>query len=226
MPITLKSGSLKLLEPSGPLKDCNGITLPFTSGSRITTAYFVVTELHIIPRTLPVACNHKPDLRLAFACRLVYFSLWRWRQLIGFQEQFSCNCCSIYSVLESVLRVRSASSVRQSARDADEHRRRHVHPELSASELRSEPGDLLPLLHTHVQCSQVRSNGWFRRPQCSPTPSAQSFLRRQYKVPSFFECWGWLLSSQGTATESVSKAGPPCRDSYIQVATKRRSSVR
>jgi hypothetical protein len=26
----MKSGSLKLLEPSGPVKACNGIALPFT----------------------------------------------------------------------------------------------------------------------------------------------------------------------------------------------------
>jgi hypothetical protein len=29
-PIVLKSGSLNLLEPSGPVKACNGISLPFT----------------------------------------------------------------------------------------------------------------------------------------------------------------------------------------------------
>ena len=29
-PIVLKSGSLNLLERSGPLQACNGITLPFT----------------------------------------------------------------------------------------------------------------------------------------------------------------------------------------------------
>jgi hypothetical protein len=29
-PIVLKSGSLNLLEPSGPVKACNGIVLPFT----------------------------------------------------------------------------------------------------------------------------------------------------------------------------------------------------
>jgi hypothetical protein len=28
VPIVLKSGSLNLLEPSGPVKGCNGITLP------------------------------------------------------------------------------------------------------------------------------------------------------------------------------------------------------
>jgi len=30
MPIVLKSGSLKLLELSGPVQACNGIALPFT----------------------------------------------------------------------------------------------------------------------------------------------------------------------------------------------------
>jgi hypothetical protein len=29
VPIVLKSGSLKLLEPSGPVKSCNGIALPY-----------------------------------------------------------------------------------------------------------------------------------------------------------------------------------------------------
>jgi hypothetical protein len=31
MPIFLKSGSLKLLEPSGPVQACNGIALPLPS---------------------------------------------------------------------------------------------------------------------------------------------------------------------------------------------------
>jgi hypothetical protein len=31
VPIVLKSGSLNLLEPSGPVKACNGIALPFMS---------------------------------------------------------------------------------------------------------------------------------------------------------------------------------------------------
>ena len=30
MSIVLKSGSFSLLEPSGPVQDCNGIALPFT----------------------------------------------------------------------------------------------------------------------------------------------------------------------------------------------------
>jgi len=31
VPTVLKSGSLKLLEPSGPVQTCNGIFLPFYS---------------------------------------------------------------------------------------------------------------------------------------------------------------------------------------------------
>jgi hypothetical protein len=31
VPIVLKSGSLNLLEPYGPVQACNGIALPFTS---------------------------------------------------------------------------------------------------------------------------------------------------------------------------------------------------
>jgi len=30
MPIVMKSGSLKLLEPAGPVQACNGIASPFT----------------------------------------------------------------------------------------------------------------------------------------------------------------------------------------------------
>jgi hypothetical protein len=32
VPIVLKSGSLNLLEPSGPVKACNGIALPLSKG--------------------------------------------------------------------------------------------------------------------------------------------------------------------------------------------------
>jgi hypothetical protein len=31
VPIVLQSGSLNLLEPSGPVKACRGIALPFTT---------------------------------------------------------------------------------------------------------------------------------------------------------------------------------------------------
>ena len=35
MPIVLKSGSLNLLEPSGPVQACNGIALPFTESCMV-----------------------------------------------------------------------------------------------------------------------------------------------------------------------------------------------
>ena len=38
MPTVLKSGSLKLLEPSGPVQACNGIALPFTNFSYNTVS--------------------------------------------------------------------------------------------------------------------------------------------------------------------------------------------
>jgi hypothetical protein len=40
VPILLKSGSLNLLEPSGPVKVCNGIALPLT-------VYITVKILHV-----------------------------------------------------------------------------------------------------------------------------------------------------------------------------------
>jgi hypothetical protein len=33
VPIVLKSGSLNLLEPSGPVKACNGIGLPYLTNN-------------------------------------------------------------------------------------------------------------------------------------------------------------------------------------------------
>jgi hypothetical protein len=40
----LKSGNLKFLEPSGPVKDCNGIALPFSKYSVLTCIWFAITE--------------------------------------------------------------------------------------------------------------------------------------------------------------------------------------
>ena len=44
MPIVLKSGSLNLLEPSGPVQACNGIALPFTFPKK--SLDFTVSRLH------------------------------------------------------------------------------------------------------------------------------------------------------------------------------------
>ncbi|XP_069697678.1 uncharacterized protein [Periplaneta americana] len=56
----------------------------------------------------------------------------------------------VHPVLESVLRVRTSTGVRPRAQNADEHRRRHVHPESRPAQLGSQPRYLLPLLDTHV----------------------------------------------------------------------------
>jgi hypothetical protein len=45
VPIVLKSGSLNLLEPSGPVKVCNGIDLPFTSIQQTTERRFFMAKI-------------------------------------------------------------------------------------------------------------------------------------------------------------------------------------
>jgi len=66
MPIVLKSGSLNHLETSEPVQACNGIVLNFTSGFKITIAYFVVSELHVMPRTFlsPVITRQALDSQM------------------------------------------------------------------------------------------------------------------------------------------------------------------
>jgi len=49
MPIVLKSGSLKLLEPSGPGQACNGIALPLP-------VYVLVSG---VLHDLPISCTLK-----------------------------------------------------------------------------------------------------------------------------------------------------------------------
>jgi hypothetical protein len=53
MPIVLKSGSLNPLEPSGPVKACNGITLTFTSN---------ILRYRIGQHLTFVASNHLPAI--------------------------------------------------------------------------------------------------------------------------------------------------------------------
>ena len=45
MPIVLKSWSLNLLEPSGPVQACNEIALPFTLLATLQIAYFILGAL-------------------------------------------------------------------------------------------------------------------------------------------------------------------------------------
>jgi hypothetical protein len=50
VPIELISGSLNLLEPSGPVKACNGITLPFSgdSNSKVVLVVVVVVVVMVL----------------------------------------------------------------------------------------------------------------------------------------------------------------------------------
>jgi hypothetical protein len=43
VPIVLKSGSLKLLESSGPVKACNGIALPY-----LTIIIIIIIMIHMM----------------------------------------------------------------------------------------------------------------------------------------------------------------------------------
>ena len=58
MPIVLKSGSLNLLESSGPLQACHGIALPFTSNSGMAIVY-ALSEIHSL-----TSCYLSPLSRL------------------------------------------------------------------------------------------------------------------------------------------------------------------
>jgi hypothetical protein len=44
VPIVLKSGSLNLLEPSGPVKACNEIVLPYCEGWRKILSVMTVSD--------------------------------------------------------------------------------------------------------------------------------------------------------------------------------------
>jgi hypothetical protein len=57
VPIVLKSGSLKLLEPSGLVQACNGIALPFTlvlSGISMYVMYYYHNHNHFIITVITV----------------------------------------------------------------------------------------------------------------------------------------------------------------------------
>ena len=69
MPIVLKSGSLNFLEPSGPVKACNGIALPFTTNKcckiklkeYLTPVRFSALQIHTRRRT--TECDIRRDAR-------------------------------------------------------------------------------------------------------------------------------------------------------------------
>jgi hypothetical protein len=65
VPIVLKSGSLNLLEPSGPVKACNGTALPFT---------FISLSMHVYFFTF----NYKWKSTTYFSVHLITSSDGRW----------------------------------------------------------------------------------------------------------------------------------------------------
>jgi len=67
VPIVLKSGTLNILEPSGPVQACNGIALPLPSLKRQTGLYYLYhlsVDREIIPvssestKSLNTVCGH------------------------------------------------------------------------------------------------------------------------------------------------------------------------
>jgi hypothetical protein len=55
MPIALKSGSLKLLEPSGSVQTCNGAALPFTYiASRLRMCRATSLKVYSLPHDFTV----------------------------------------------------------------------------------------------------------------------------------------------------------------------------
>jgi hypothetical protein len=48
VPIVLKSGSLNLLEPSGPVKACNGIALPFTAIIKLHSYTLIIDSIDFL----------------------------------------------------------------------------------------------------------------------------------------------------------------------------------
>jgi len=52
VPIALKSGSLRLLEPSGPLQACNGIALHFVTLVLLMIVENLSARISVIPRFL------------------------------------------------------------------------------------------------------------------------------------------------------------------------------
>jgi len=60
VPIVLKPGSLNLLEPSGPVRACNGIALPFITKQSNIWTYVVQTPISSNPFTIHKKSNHIP----------------------------------------------------------------------------------------------------------------------------------------------------------------------
>jgi hypothetical protein len=65
VPIVLKSGSLNLLETSGPVKACNGIALPLTLPTQFGLISAVVGQINKL--IIPMLSNYRKSIYLSFS---------------------------------------------------------------------------------------------------------------------------------------------------------------
>jgi len=75
VPIVLKSWSLNLLEPSGPVQACNGIALPFTY---FTLRYFTHSLTHSMEQIASWEANQfsAASHKLQYQTRFVLYIIW------------------------------------------------------------------------------------------------------------------------------------------------------
>jgi hypothetical protein len=84
VPIVLKSGSLNLLETSGPVKACNGIALTFYSFADILLAFAtLLLELYTFTVLGVLYEQKKQSLSVRFS---VYYIISETKRLVGFHD--------------------------------------------------------------------------------------------------------------------------------------------
>jgi hypothetical protein len=110
VPIVLKSGSLSLLEPSGPVQGCNGIALAFTSITHNQNLKKGSATWHECS-ALVKSADHTEDMEVDFGCGLDEISL-RLRPVAGYGKQG--NECSESIKGRTFLELLSASIVGRS----------------------------------------------------------------------------------------------------------------
>jgi hypothetical protein len=105
VPIFLKSGSLKPLEPSGPVQDCNGIALPLTF---YLSARYPLTSEFAYKQEAPLkgailtraACNALYEKRAAIYIYIFFFTILQF--LCGYVES---DRNSVISFVERLLKL-------------------------------------------------------------------------------------------------------------------------
>ena len=90
VPIVLKPGSLNLLEPSGPVRPCNGIALPFTLSEQVhccrtsaVSAWPLLSESISVPQPSPAFTRAPPASELIARIRCSDIQVWHsyWHNL-------------------------------------------------------------------------------------------------------------------------------------------------